>query len=259
MYKYKSETWEISRIENNVIYYKSLNPLNSKERQIKISENFFNKKIPLKFYWPWQKNKRHFLTLEKCDDEIIGVLVDSKPLYHLQPEDYPEDMKKRIEENRQRETRFAKEAPEKMGVLRQEYVSLPIFIRARLDYFADTMNLSYKSYVRLQNEVKFCREIVKISTLPGVQLLPEIRNWLIENDFCSSKEKLPEEYLDFLKNGNNMLFFDMAIANDDINEDNFSDYIEKFKFYTLYSPWFEFKITPFMMEEYWSLRKNNYV
>ena len=121
------------------------------------------------------------------------------------------------------------------------------------------MNLSYKSYVRLQNEVKFCREIVKISTLPGVQLLPEIRNWLIENDFCSSKEKLPEEYLDFLKNGNNMLFFDMAIANDDINEDNFSDYIEKFKFYTLYSPWFEFKITPFMMEEYWSLRKNNYV
>ena len=56
-----------------------------------------------------------------------------------------------------------------------------------------------------------------------------------------------------------MLFFDMAIANDDINEDNFSDYIEKFKFYTLYSPWFEFKITPFMMEEYWSLRKNNYV
>lgn len=44
MYKYKSETWEISRIKNNVIYYKSLNPLNSKERQIKISENFFNKK-----------------------------------------------------------------------------------------------------------------------------------------------------------------------------------------------------------------------
>ena len=44
MYKYKSETWEISRIENNVIYYKSLNPLNSKKRQIKISENFFNKK-----------------------------------------------------------------------------------------------------------------------------------------------------------------------------------------------------------------------
>lgn len=255
MHNYKTETWEISRIENNVIYYKSLNPLNCRERQIRIDERFFKGRIPRKFFWPWQNQHRHFLTLRKNNGEVIGVLVDDKLLYHLQPEDYPDDLKKRIEENRQKEAQFAEEAAEKMAALRKEYASLPIFVRARLDYFSDTMNLSHENYERLQNEVKFCAEIVKISKLSNGQILSESRSWLAENGFYSGKESFSNDYLDFLKNGNNMLFFDMAIAKDDVNGNNFSDYIEKLKFYTLYSPWFEFKISEFMMEEYWAMRK----
>lgn len=253
----RKEQWELLKVKEDTILFRQWNGgKKDSVHSLILNPKRYNKSIHLKHFWPWQK-KRHTLILYKVLESVIGVEIDGNLIYLLKPEEYPETLRNEIALKQQQYEAFIKKANERINACREQWLLLPISMQKRLEYWAKNMELNEENLLSLKTELEFCKEIVHLYNIKPEDICDEIPRWLTQKGYTKDDGGFFREHLWFLKNGYNAFVYDLGVmCGTELTDENFPQFFEKLKFYTIESPWFKKRIDDDMMEEFISAKES---
>lgn len=117
-----------------------------------LSKELYNGKMPPNFRWPWQKLN---LTIFQIDDFVVSAVLDGCKLFEISEEDFPEEIKRRIQKMRTWLNEFHQQAleaekarDEELKQKLQVYISnFPV--NKSLEEEASSLPLCLRTYFKL--------------------------------------------------------------------------------------------------------------